>query len=88
MSERRILILRKSGTHRLLDILPRGASGEERAASERLRSRNDLAAVDHRILIVAKDSEGGEDELEVIHQLLLVICGHIVILIIEQTLQK
>ena len=62
------------GTHSLLNIPVGLASGEGRAASEGLGGGDDLRAVNHRIRVVAELSEGGEDELEVGLELVLVVC--------------
>jgi hypothetical protein len=61
-------------TYSLFNIGDRLASREESTSSERLGRRDDLAAVDHRVLVVAKDGQGREDELEIGRELLLVVC--------------
>lgn len=69
-------ILPQYRTHGLLNILAGSASGEERelAAGERFGGRNDLRAVYHRVLVLAKDGERGEDELEIGRELGGIVC--------------
>lgn len=63
-------------TYGLLNVSVSLASGEPgRAEVLRLRSGDDVGAVDEAVHVLAKSRDGGEDELEVRGQFGLVVCS-------------
>ena len=58
----------------LLNIVRRGSGGEGRGLGDgRKRSGDDVGAVDQAVHVLAESSDGGEDELEVVLKLGLVV---------------
>ena len=69
----------KRVAYRLLDVSVSLASGEAgRAKVLRLGGGDDVGAVDQAVHVLAESRDSGEDELEVLLELRLIVCADVV----------